>query len=324
MPRLHADDFQLVEGVVTDVIDRPGVIQFQVANQWFGLRTSRTRVPPRFGDRVRMLVDDSRAAPIIEVLVLQRVDDLKVEYTGPDVSAALAVFAAVAIALAVDEGIWWLGAPAALLAFVQLKFSVQKDRMLRKFRRLPQRPADEFAFVPAGTADVPLTLPNPSLAPGEATGLPAQILDFTHDAIIIWELDGGIVYWNRAAEQLYGYSRQEACGKVTHQLLKTRLAGTIGELEAQLARYGMWIGDLRHTRRDGQTVEVEARLTLMSQEHRPWLVLEVNRDVTDRNRAEAARREIVRQLERMRQRERRAATLTARRPPGSRAGYSQD
>jgi PAS domain S-box-containing protein len=324
MPRLHADDFQLVEGLVTDVIDRPGVIQFQVSNQWFGLRTARARVPPRLGERVRMLVDDSRAQPIIEVLVLQRIDDPKVEYTGPGVSAVLAFLAAVLIALAVDEGIWWLAASAALLALAQLKFSIQKERMLRKFSRLQQRPADEFAFAPAGVADVPLTLPNPSLAPGEPTALPAQILEFTHDAIIIWELDGGIVYWNRAAEQLYGYTRQEACGKVIHQLLKTRLAGTIGELEAQVARYGMWIGDLRHTRRDGQPVDVEARLSLMSQEHRPWLVLEVNRDVTDRNRAEAARQEIVRQLERVRQQERNAAAASARQPPGSRAGCSQD
>jgi PAS domain S-box-containing protein len=61
------------------------------------------------------------------------------------------------------------------------------------------------------------------------------------------------------------------------------------------------VGDLRHTRSDGQVVEVEARLSLMSQEHRPWLVLEVNRDVTDRNRAEAAREEITKQLERARQ-----------------------
>jgi PAS domain S-box-containing protein len=310
MPRLHADDFQLVEGVVTDVIDRPGVIQFQVANQWFGLRTSRTRVPPKLGDRVRMLIDDSRAAPIIEVLVLQRSEDPKVEYTGPGVSAVLAFLAAVVIALAVDEGMWWLVGPAALLAFAQLKFSIQKERMLRKFARL-QEPRESLGFAPAGVvaaasrpSDVPLTLPRPSLAPGEPAALPAQILDFTHDAIIIWELDGGIVYWNRAAEQLYGYTRQEAAGKVIHQLLKTRLAGTIGELEAQVARYGMWIGDLVHTRHDGQTVEVEARLTLMSQEHRPWLVLEVNRDVTDRNRAEAARQEILRQLERVRQQER--------------------
>src|SRR5207244_10255902 len=102
------------------------------------------------------------------------------------------------------------------------------------------------------------------------------------------------------AEQLYGYTRAEACGRVTHELLKTTLAGTVGDVETQLARYGVWVGDLRHTRRDGQIVEVEARLSLMSQEHRPWLVLEVNRDVTDRNRAEAARAEMTRQLERAR------------------------
>lgn len=306
MQRRHADDLQIVEGFVTDVIDRPGVIQFQVENQWYGLTAARTRVPPRLADNVRLLVDDSRTAPIVEVLVLQRLNDPRVEYTGPGVSTVLVICAAAMLALAVDVGIWWMIVPGALLALMQLRFALQKERILRRFIRLQehqQATASAAMSLTPLPADIPLTMSAPALVPGVQPSFPAQILDFTHDAIIIWELDGGIVYWNRAAEQLYGYSRDEACGKVTHQLLKTHSASTIGDLETQLARYGMWIGDLRHTRSDGQTVDVEARLSLMSQEHRPWLVLEVNRDVTDRNRAQAARHDIMKQLERVYQRE---------------------
>jgi len=132
-----------------------------------------------------------------------------------------------------------------------------------------------------------------------------HLLEFTNDAIIIWEMEGqGIVYWNRAAELLYGYSREEACGQVTHSLLRTRLASgeAANQLETALARYGIWVGELYHTTRDGREVEVEGRLALMSQQSGRWLVLEVNRDVTDRRKAEAARLEVELQLASLRSR----------------------
>jgi PAS domain S-box-containing protein len=303
MRRLHTDELQIIEGVVSDVIARQGIMQFRLGTQWYGLPTSRSTTPLKVGDVVRVLAQDTAHQPILDVLVLQRAEEEKIEYTGPGVSVALTILAAVVLALALDEHIWWLFVPAIVLGLMQLKFSMQKDRVIRHFKSLQHRaqPTPAIAALVEPGADVPLTMPNPSLVDAASVALPAQILEFTHDAIIIWELDGaGIVYWNRAAEQLYGYTRAEAYGQVTHELLKTSLTGTVGGLETQLARYGVWVGDLRHTRRDGQIVEVEARLSLMSQEHRPWLVLEVNRDVTDRNRAEAARAEMTRQLERAR------------------------
>jgi PAS domain S-box-containing protein len=307
MPPLHTDELQIIEGAVAEVVSRPGIVQFLVGNQWYGLMTSRSSTPLCVGDVVRILARDTPNQPILDVLVLQRAEEEKVEYTGPGVSLALTILAAVVLAIALDEQIWWLLLPAGALGLLQLKFSMQKDRVLRRFRSLRRHTLADIAASRAPfiepVVDVPLTMPNPSLSSSASVSLPAQILEFTHDAIIIWELDGaGIVYWNGAAEQLYGWSREEAYGRVTHELLKTRLTGTVGELESQLARYGVWVGDLRHTRRDGQIVEVEARLSLMSQEHRPWLVLEVNRDVTDRNRAEAARAEITKQLARVRRR----------------------
>jgi PAS domain S-box-containing protein len=132
-------------------------------------------------------------------------------------------------------------------------------------------------------------------------GWAAHILESTHDAIIIWEMDGrGILFWNHAAELLYGFTREQAHGRVTHQLLKTELAVGVDELEMRLARYGVWVGDLTHTCADGRRVEVEGRLSLLAQGTGPALVLEVNRDVTDRNRAEAARRSMEAQLRRLR------------------------
>jgi PAS domain S-box-containing protein len=150
--------------------------------------------------------------------------------------------------------------------------------------------------------DVPLTKASGS---GErrVSSWSTELLEYTHDAVIIWEMDGvGIVYWNAAAEKLYGYGREEAHGNVTHELLKTRLAGGVGHLEQTLARFGIWVGELQHTTRDGRTVVVDARLALMAQQNGRWLVLEVNRDVTDLKVAEAERQAVERQLAELRSR----------------------
>jgi dihydroflavonol-4-reductase len=165
---------------------------------------------------------------------------------------------------------------------------------------------DELQPVAASPSSiVPMNeaMPDVPLAASESDGglSHAALLEYTHDAIVIWEMQGrGILYWNRAAEQLYGYSREEALGKVTHSLLRTAVTGGIVALESALSRYGVWIGELQHTARDGRKVEVEARLSLMSHQNGRWLVLEVNRDVTDRNAAESARRRIEKQLAELR------------------------
>jgi PAS domain S-box-containing protein len=135
-----------------------------------------------------------------------------------------------------------------------------------------------------------------------------RLLEFTSDAVIIWEMDGaGILYWNRAAEKLYGYDRYEVRGQVTHVLLKTVPSGTvITDLEKHLARYGVWVGELQHVGRNGERIRVESRLALMSQVDGRWLVLEVNRDITDRANAERASRATERRLHDLRSRVRRA------------------
>lgn len=108
----------------------------------------------------------------------------------------------------------------------------------------------------------------------------SEILEYTHDAIVIWEMGGkGIVYWNSGAERIYGYARTEAVGKTTHALLRTRLEGGIDQLEAKLARFGVWAGELTHTTKAGAPIIVQSRLALMSQQNGRWLVLEVNRDI---------------------------------------------
>src|SRR6266851_1840565 len=120
----------------------------------------------------------------------------------------------------------------------------------------------------------------------------ANLLDQAHDAIFIWEFPRRtIVYWNRGAEQLYGFSKQEAIGRPSHELLHTEHPMTTREFEGALERDGEWTGELTHTTREGRKIIVESRHVLMSETAGRRLVLETNRDITDRKRAEAELRE---------------------------------
>ena len=50
----------------------------------------------------------------------------------------------------------------------------------------------------------------------------ADLLEQAHDSLITWPLGGAINYWSRGAETLYGYTREEALGRSSHELLHSR------------------------------------------------------------------------------------------------------
>ncbi|MCU1268605.1 MAG: sensor histidine kinase [Acidobacteria bacterium] len=116
----------------------------------------------------------------------------------------------------------------------------------------------------------------------------ASLLEQAHDAILVWEFPRTIVYWNRGAEQLYGFSRKEAIGRSSHELLHTEHPQTMTGVEQALERDGEWTGELTHTTRDGRKIIVESRHVLMSETDGRRLVLETNRDITERKLAELA------------------------------------
>jgi PAS domain S-box-containing protein len=120
----------------------------------------------------------------------------------------------------------------------------------------------------------------------------AEMLDLAHDAIFAWELDGAISYWNRAAEEIYGYAREEAVGRVSHELLETEAVEDMDALLDSLRLCGRWQGELRQRTKDGREIVVESRMTLVKRNgHR--LVLETNRDITERKRAEQERERLL-------------------------------
>lgn len=123
----------------------------------------------------------------------------------------------------------------------------------------------------------------------EALRNQAQLIELAHDAIIVREPDGKILQWNAGAEETYGWMAPEAIGQITHTFLKTQLPVSGEEVQSHLDRSGRWDGELVHTRRDGTQITVESRHVLVrSAHHVPVAVLEVNRDITQRKRAQRA------------------------------------
>ena len=116
----------------------------------------------------------------------------------------------------------------------------------------------------------------------------ASLLDITHDAIIGRDLHDVITYWNRGAELLYGWPREEAIGKVPHELIHTVFPMPLAEIKAALLAADRWEGELVHTKRDGTKLVVASRWSLQrDQRGRPVAVLETNNDITQRKQAEA-------------------------------------
>ncbi|HZU66942.1 MAG TPA: PAS domain-containing sensor histidine kinase [Ktedonobacteraceae bacterium] len=136
----------------------------------------------------------------------------------------------------------------------------------------------------------------------EQIRLQAELINQAHDAIIVRDPISRILYWNRGAEELYGWTAQEASGRITHILLKTRFPLTLSVIDAQLEQEGQWEGKLLHTCKDGRIVTVESRQALFRDEAgKPSAILEINRDITERQRQEeqehAAHVETAAQLE---------------------------
>jgi len=117
----------------------------------------------------------------------------------------------------------------------------------------------------------------------------AQLIESSHDAIVVREVGGRILQWNAGAQEIYGWSAADALGRISHQLFQTVFPVSVESVEAALDRSGKWDGELIHTRRDGQRISVESRhiLTRGTDTH-PGAVLEINRDITKRKEAEEA------------------------------------
>jgi PAS domain S-box-containing protein len=113
----------------------------------------------------------------------------------------------------------------------------------------------------------------------------AELLDLTHDAILVRNLRNEIMFWNKAAESLYGWRQEEAKGKAMHELLQTVFPRPLAEINAEVLEKGYWEGELLHRRRDGTVLTISSRWAVRKDDAgSPVAILESNRDITRQKR----------------------------------------
>lgn len=120
----------------------------------------------------------------------------------------------------------------------------------------------------------------------------SALLDLTFDAILVREFTTDAVqFWNRGAQELYGFLRDEVIGRESHDVLQTVHPIPVDEVKEILLRQGHWEGELIHTKKDGSRIVVESRWALQTDRGRPVAILEANTDITERKAAEEALRQ---------------------------------
>ena len=126
----------------------------------------------------------------------------------------------------------------------------------------------------------------------------ADLLELAYEAIIVRDPESRVAFWNERAEQLYGWTKSEAIGMITHDLLKTLFPVPFDEHMAVLMKEGHWMGELVHTAKDGRRIIVHSRQALQRDETgQPLAILEINLDITQQKRAEGEIRRYASQLE---------------------------
>lgn len=117
----------------------------------------------------------------------------------------------------------------------------------------------------------------------------AQLLDLAHDTIMTLDLDWAITFWNQGAELMYGWSRGEALGRISHTLLKTEFPQPLADITRTLMKEGYWEGELIHYSRDNRQIIVSSRWVLQTNTlGQPLKILEINNDITQRKQSEIA------------------------------------
>lgn len=117
----------------------------------------------------------------------------------------------------------------------------------------------------------------------------ARLLNLSHDMIFVRDRAGVINFWNKAAEQTYGWTTEEALGQIADKLLRTSYPDRREVIEAALLDTGRWEGRVEQRTKAGAVLAVDARWALQH-DHlgKPVGVLETHTDVTDQVAAHSA------------------------------------
>jgi PAS domain S-box-containing protein len=121
----------------------------------------------------------------------------------------------------------------------------------------------------------------------EAFRQQAALLDLA--PVLVRDIDNRIILWTRGAQQLYGFSREEALGRSSHELLQTEFPASLAQITQVFHLDGSWEGELHHRTRDGRNVTVASQWVLhYDATGKPACILEINTDLTELKRAQTS------------------------------------
>ena len=125
-----------------------------------------------------------------------------------------------------------------------------------------------------------------------------QMLDLAH--VLVRNMRDEIIFWNLGAQIMYGFSKEEALGKIPRELLKTVFPKPFEQIKKELLRTGKWEGELIHRKADGSIIYVTSYWVLHKDDDgKPAAVIEVNNDITELKKAEEKLEDYRRNLEKL-------------------------
>ena len=115
----------------------------------------------------------------------------------------------------------------------------------------------------------------------------AKLLDLAQDAIMVRDMEDRVEFWNHGAEKLYGWTAAEVHCQTASSFLYDDAPAVFATARATVIEKGKWTGQCRHMRKDGGTVTVRSRWTLVRDElAAPKSILIINTDITEQKKIE--------------------------------------
>lgn len=114
----------------------------------------------------------------------------------------------------------------------------------------------------------------------------SELLDKAQDAIFVQDMESRLLYWNKGAERLFGWSSEEVLGRNVGDIFFQHSGDVKGAFDQVIER-GEWTCELSKCHKDGRTFIVESRSTLLrGDDGRPRSILSINTDISDRKAAD--------------------------------------
>nr|3LYX_A Chain A, Sensory box/GGDEF domain protein [Colwellia psychrerythraea 34H]3LYX_B Chain B, Sensory box/GGDEF domain protein [Colwellia psychrerythraea 34H] len=114
----------------------------------------------------------------------------------------------------------------------------------------------------------------------------AKAFDYVFDAIVVTDLQGFIIDWNKGSETLYGYSKEQAIGQPVNMLhVPGDTEHITSEVISAVENQGKWTGEIRMLHKDGHIGWIESMcVPIYGENYQMVGALGINRDITKRKK----------------------------------------